>query len=203
MYNSATMRALFLDVPEAVLEERRRTGIDRWDEMWDGVLHMAPAPLYEHQRVLNELQVFLTLAVRDGRGIVVPQVNVFGASTPELNYRIPDLTFVSAGREQVIARDGIRGGPDAVVEVRSPGDESYDKLPFFASLRVREVIIIDRDTKVPEVFRLEDSRYAQVPAGDDGWIESFVLGVRFRPTAADPPRLVVEDLSRPSHRAEI
>ena len=147
MYNSASMRGLWLEIPEHVLAERRLTGVDRWDEMWDGVLHMAPAPLYEHQRILHELEVFLAIIVRDGRGVVVPQVNVFGLATPECNYRIPDLIFVAAGREHVIARDGIRGGPDAVIEVRSPGDESYEKLPFFASLGVREVVVIDRDTK--------------------------------------------------------
>ena len=29
-----------LDVPQALLDERRARGADRWDEMWDGELHM-------------------------------------------------------------------------------------------------------------------------------------------------------------------
>jgi hypothetical protein len=47
-------------------------------------------------------------------------INVFGDATTTEDYRIPDLTFVAAGRQHIIAADGIRGGgPDAVVEVRS------------------------------------------------------------------------------------
>ena len=38
------MKAVIPEVPEYMLWERRRTGADRWDEMWEGVLHMAPAP---------------------------------------------------------------------------------------------------------------------------------------------------------------
>jgi len=36
------MRAVMLDVPEALVEERRRLGIDGFDEMWEGELHSIP-----------------------------------------------------------------------------------------------------------------------------------------------------------------
>src|SRR5262245_25801515 len=76
------MKAVVRQVSDAELEQRRRRGLDRFDEMWDGVLHMAPSPLYEHQRMVS---------------------------------------FVAKGREQILARDGIRGGgPDAVIEIHSP-----------------------------------------------------------------------------------
>jgi hypothetical protein len=32
------MRVLFLEALQAMLDERRRLGLDRHDEMWDGVL---------------------------------------------------------------------------------------------------------------------------------------------------------------------
>ena len=36
------------------------------------------------------------------------------------------LTFLAAGREHLLVEDGVRGGgPDSVVDVRSPGDETY------------------------------------------------------------------------------
>jgi hypothetical protein len=65
---------------------------------------------------------------------IVTGINVFRADD---NYRIPDVSYVSKGREGILAEDGARGGPDAVIEVRSPGDETYDKLPFHATLGVR------------------------------------------------------------------
>ena len=40
----AFMRAVMLDVPESLLDERRRLGLDVFDEVWEGVLHMVPPP---------------------------------------------------------------------------------------------------------------------------------------------------------------
>ncbi|HSB62095.1 MAG TPA: hypothetical protein VLI67_10270 [Vicinamibacteria bacterium] len=53
------MKAVVLDVSPKELAHRKLTGVDRWDEMWEGVLHMSPAPTYEHQRVVDELLMFL------------------------------------------------------------------------------------------------------------------------------------------------
>ena len=123
------MRAVLVHVTDSELADRRAKGLDRWDEMWDGVLHMAPAPSLAHQRILNDLIMFLgPLLKARRRGELVPGINVFQKSD---NYRIPDLTFVASGREQIFSADGVRGGgPDAVIEIRSPEDETYDKLPF-------------------------------------------------------------------------
>lgn len=49
------MKAVILHVSDEDLAHRRLTGVDRFDEMWEGVLHMAPAPMYEHQRIVDEL----------------------------------------------------------------------------------------------------------------------------------------------------
>lgn len=38
------MKAVMPDVPVVILQWRRQTGATRWDGMWEGVLHMPPAP---------------------------------------------------------------------------------------------------------------------------------------------------------------
>ena len=38
-----------------------------------------------------------------------------------------------------------QGGPDFLVEIISPFDRSREKLPFYAKVGVREVLIVDRD----------------------------------------------------------
>lgn len=197
------MRAVLLQVSEEELARRRLTGIDRYDEMWEGVLHMAPAPAYEHQRIVSAIDRFLgPLCDRHGRGILAPGINVFNEASVIQDYRIPDLTFIVAGRRQILAQDGVRGsGPDAVIEIRSPDDETYDKLPFFAALGVREVIVVHRDTKKPEIHRLAGSQYVAIQVGPDGWLCSEVLKVRFTSTASQ--RLVIEDLEDPSARTEV
>jgi len=191
-----------LEVDPSLLEQRRRLGLDRWDEMWEGVLHMSPAPGNEHQRIVSELLFFLMGVIRENaRGTIRIQINVFDESSPVENYRIPDLTFVAAGRESLLAEDGVRGGgPDAVIEIRSPGDESYDKLPFFAKLGVREVIVIDRDTKRVEVFALGGGSYAARALDGNGTVVSEGLGVRF---ATQGGRLVLRDVSNLDTHAEI
>ncbi len=199
------MKAVVTDISQAERARRKLTGIDRYDEMWEGVLHMAPAPYNEHQRILGELVAFLLpILKRTRRGTLCVGINVFRETSPKEDYRIPDLTFVAAGREAILAKDGVRGaGPDAVIEIRSPGDETYDKFPFFAALGVREVVVVERDSKKTEIHHLAGAQYVATAPEADGAVVSSVLGVRFRLDPGDEPLLVVEDLADPALRVEI
>jgi Uma2 family endonuclease len=196
------MRAVLSHISEAELATRRARGLDRRDELWEGALHMTPAPNVEHQRVLDRLIGFLEPLLRNAaRGTLCSGINVF---REDKDYRIPDLTFIASGREAVLAEDGTRGGgPDAVIEIRSPDDESYEKLPFYAAIGTQEVIVIDRDTKRTEIFRLAGSQYVLLQTDRDGWLLAETMRVRFRHVDAAPPRLVVEDAVDPSTRSEI
>ncbi|MBA2604246.1 MAG: Uma2 family endonuclease [Acidobacteria bacterium] len=120
------------------------------------------------------------------------------------DYRIPDLTFVAAGREHVLQDDGVRGeGPDAVIEIRSPDDETYEKLPFFAALGVKEVIVCQRDSKEVEIFRLAGSQYVALQRDGEGWLASTSMGIRLRQLDGRPPRLRVEDRSEGAAHVDI
>jgi Uma2 family endonuclease len=196
------MRAVIVHVTDEELAHRRRTGLDRWDEMWDGVLHMTPAPSLEHQRVLDRLIEFLGPLMRNsGRGQLVSGINVFRESK---DYRIPDLTFVTRERAHIFHSDGTRnGGPDAVIEIRSPEDESYEKLPFYAAIGVREVIVVDRDTKRVEVYRLSGSRHVLLQPDAEGWLGATTMQVRFRTLEKQPPMVRLEDALDAGHATEI
>jgi hypothetical protein len=75
-----------LEVPQALLDERRARGADRWDEMWEGELHMVPAPSVEHQRLGAELfPIFAPLA--KGRGLV-PFYDASGLFRPGVKLRL-------------------------------------------------------------------------------------------------------------------
>jgi Uma2 family endonuclease len=162
--------------------------------MWEGILHLAPTPYVEHQRILDGLIGLLGARLRAAcRGTVVSSINVFRETA---DYRIPDLTFVAAGREHILHEDGVRGGgSDAVIEIRSSEDETYDKFPFYASLGVREVIVIDRDSKRPEVYRLTGAEYVALQQASDGWLRSETMTVRFRVVLGQPARLSIEDVA--------
>ena len=196
------MRAVLVHVTDQELAHRRSIGLDRWDEMWEGVLHMTPAPSLEHQRILGQLVVFLEPLLRSlKRGTLLPGINVFRTPT---NYRIPDLTFVATGREDVLSDAGVRegGSPDAVIEIRSPEDETYEKFPFYAAIGTREVIVIDRDTKRPEIYRLAGSELAMLQPDADGWVRAETMSVRFR-QAEERSVLQIEDLIDATIAAEV
>src|SRR5215831_31515 len=160
------------DVTDEELARRKTTGIDRWDEVWDGVWYMTPAPTFEHQRIVDAMIAFLMPHLKaQGRGLMVSGINVLQHAVGWTNYRIPDLTFVATGREHILHEDGVRAaGPDAVIEVRSPGDDTYEKLPFYATIGTCEVVIIDRDTKRPEIYRAVAGELFLHQLGTDGWL---------------------------------
>lgn len=187
------MRAVMLEVPERLLEERRRTGEDRWDEVWEGVLHMAPSPTNPHQQLSGDLGTWLGLHLRFRGGLVVlPEVNVARSGLDDWrhDFRVPDRAIATPERFAAIDRTThCEGGPDVVIEVRSPGDETREKLPFYFEVGVREVWIIDRDTKRPEVLVRGGSAFEPARADDGGWLVSVATGVRLREEAG---RLVVQ-----------
>lgn len=132
------------EVPADLLAERKRIGLDRFDEVWDGVLHMNPAPNMRHGRMALDLAIALRpLAEAVGLEVLL-EMNLIAIGEAGWNdYRIPDLMVY---RPEVDAGRGVQGAPELAVEFRSPGDDSYRKLPFYEQIGTGEVLIIDRDT---------------------------------------------------------
>jgi Putative restriction endonuclease len=179
------MKAVMANVPEHILEWRRRSGADQWDEMWEGVLHMAPSPNREHQDFEYGLESWLRQYWAEPNGCrVYHQINVSKPGTWPNNYRIPDLVLLTPDRFEIDCNEYFDGGSDAVVEIHSPGDEAYEKLDFYAKLDVLEVWIIERDTRRPEILQLVGDEYRPRQPDSDGWIQSIVNGVEMR-VAAD------------------
>lgn len=120
---------------EALLERRRRLSQDLLDEVWDGVYHMNPAPHSRHSAIQQQLAELLGPPAREAG--LVPRLGIFNVGEPD-DYRVPDGGL-------------LRPGPDAVhlptaalvVEIVSPGDETWDKLRFYAAHEVDELLIVD------------------------------------------------------------
>lgn len=172
------MRAVLVNAPESLVEERRRRGVDKQDERWAGEWHFVNPPKRWHPRLNADL--FLVLApLARGRGL-----DPYGDSTGifadvALDWRVPDQAYATADQ-------GIDEGLTSaalVVELRSPGDETYAKLPFYAARGVAEVLVVHEDRQV-ELYRLATDGYEPVQDGT-----SVVLAVTFRTVAG--PRLRV------------
>lgn len=195
------MKAVMPVVLPDILAFRKQTGADRFDEMWDGVLHMVPAPSPWHQDLAFALQLYLTLNwARPRKGKVYHEVNLAPVGGWPKNYRIPDLLLLSTERFDSIREEYFEGSPDAVVEFYSPGDETYEKLGFYVKLGVPEVWIIHRDTKEPEIHVLKKGKFRKQRAGRGGWVRSPGIGVEM---AAKTGKLAIRLVGDDSTRADL
>lgn len=147
------------------LADRRRRGVDRLDEVWDGVLHVPPEPTSDHQRFESALEYVLR-PIAIGRGFeIFHQLSILEPRNHDRNYRTPDILVVD--RKHVIRR-GTEGPVELAIEILSPDDESRDKLPFYAARGVKELWIVDPDTRTAEVYLLRGKTYVAVLAGREG-----------------------------------
>lgn len=169
------MRAVLLEVPEAMLDERRRLGLDGRDEMWDGVLHVVPPAGGPHQEFAREL--FLVLAPLAKRRGLRPYYET-GLFRADKDYRVPDQLYCRPKHESERGTEGA----ELVVEIRSDGDETYEKIDFYAALGVREMLIAHPKDRRVELLRAVDGRLQSV-GPDDETVRSEVLGADFRTVA--------------------
>ncbi len=189
------MRAVLVDVPESLLEERRRAGVDVWDEVWEGMLHMVPAPSGHHQRFGLRLGATL-LPLADDRGLVAShETGLYRPGAGQSDYRVPDLVFA---RPDNASDRGVEGRAELVVEILSPGDETYEKLDFYADVDVQEVLVADPESCRIELFMLGGRRLHATLPDSSGSVTARSLGVSF--STVDGPKL---HLSWPGGAAEV
>lgn len=178
------MKAVMCEVSPSVLQERARKGIDRYDEMWDGVLHMPLAANREHLNFEGELETWLRMrwAYRPGYRVYHgPNVASVGG-WPDYDYRIPDLVLLTPESSAVDHNEYFEGAPTVVIEIRSPGDETMEKMPFYAKLGVPEVWVFGRDTREPTLWVLSEGSYEEQQPNTAGWLISAATDIQFRPT---------------------
>lgn len=150
------MKMLVLEprISERIIEERRRLGHDKYDEVWDGVYVMPPLANNEHQRIVMDC-CFILSEVLGPSATVLPGANVSDRVDDwKQNYRCPDVVVVLDGGRAIDRDTHWQGGPDFLIEVMSPGDDTLEKLPFYAAIGVREVLVVERDTRETQLYRL-------------------------------------------------
>lgn len=139
---------------EELLAERRRLGLDTFDEVWAGEHHMmTPGPAGRHAHVDGEMQRVLWPMAR-AMGLRVGGPTNIGEPN---DHRVPDVLCV-----QAFSPGTYRDTAELVVEVASPGDDSWRKFDFYAAHDVDEVVIADPQTAGLHWFRLVDGRYVAV-----------------------------------------
>jgi Uma2 family endonuclease len=183
---------------EEELKERRKAwGADHHDEVWEGVYFMAPLADNDHQ----ELVAGLTFALYDvvdaaGLGKVFPGVNLAGAAEDwTFDYRAPDVVVILASGTAQDQKTCYRGAADFVIEITSPRDRTYEKIPFYSRQGVRELLIVDRQSWALELYQnqgggLEKAGQSETQRSD--LLRSGVVPLEFRLLPGQPrPRIEV------------
>lgn len=145
------------DLERRLQAQRVESGADRFDEVWDGIYVMNPMPNDQHQQLVNRFAaIFQDVIDWPEIGDVRPGVNVSSSvDNWRENYRVPDVAvFLKDGAAQNHG-DFWHGGPDFAVEIVSVGDRTRDKLPFYGSVGVRELLLIDCDPWRVELLRID------------------------------------------------
>lgn len=136
----------------------------RPQELIDGVLRVADAPLPPHQRAVGRLYRALDdhVTERDLGEVWLSPIDVILDAERQLVVQ-PDLLFISHARNHILA-DRIRGAPDLVVEVVSPHPrigQLNERIGWFAQYGVAECWIVDLAARSVEVLILAEGVVAE------------------------------------------
>ncbi len=129
-------------------------------EIIDGVLYLMPSPAERHQAASVNFTFELVSYLRQtglGRLFHAP-FDVELPLTPTVTVQ-PDIVVVLHANQGIITRSRIRGVPDLVIEILSPGTMGYDrrvKQDAYARAGVPEVWFADPANTTVELLALED-----------------------------------------------
>lgn len=165
-----------------------RTGMEVYEmlplgtlaEVINNTIYMSPAPSFEHQRVITYLSRLIDeYATTNKIGVaVVSPVDVY---LDDKNILQPDIVFLSNSSLKYVKSGKIKGIPDLIVEVLSPGNEKHDlekKKAIYESFGVKEYFIVAPKTKAVISYYLVKNKFSK-QTSLKGKINSKLLGVVF------------------------
>jgi len=127
-------------------------------EIADGRLElMSPGPSGHHQVISKAMYDAIKETSSRDYVILTAPLDVI---LSEIEVRQPDLVIVHRSRKSIIARRGIEGAPDVVVEILSPSTrrrDKLDKMKAYAKYQVPEYWIVDPDSYTLELYLLRES----------------------------------------------
>jgi len=167
-----------------------RTAIEVFKLLPEGVhcqvinnaIYMSPAPNFEHQVVVAEIQNGIFNHVKKNKlgKCVQSPIDVF---LDNENAFQPDIIFISTANLDIVKEDGkVHGAPDIVAEVLSPGNANDDKVKkkkVYEACGVKEYFIVQPSTKEVISYYLINGKFEQADKAK-GRIVSKLLKKTFR-----------------------
>ena len=157
-------------------------------EIIDGEHFVTPSPNTRHQVVVGNLYLALAnyLKVRPLGAVFLAPFDVLFS---DFDIVEPDLLYISRERMSILTKQHVRGAPDLVVEVASPGTRRVDELikrKLYERFDVREYWIVDPGLDVIKVFHRVDRAFVKAAelsaeAGDSlttRLLPQFAIGLK-------------------------
>ncbi len=145
-------------------------------ELIDGIIYMSPSPVAIHQIVQGE--IFRQLAnhvVEHGLGqMLPPPMDVFLDN--HSNAVQADILFIAKANLDIIKKK-VRGVPDLVGEIISPGNTKHDverKKELYERFGVKEYWIIEPESKRVTGYHLVNQKFEPLPVSV-GKLNSILL----------------------------
>ncbi|MBD0374727.1 MAG: Uma2 family endonuclease [Flavisolibacter sp.] len=165
-----------------------RTGLEAYELLPEGTLaelindkiFMSPAPTYSHQDTSAELVLQIRNYVKQnalGVCITAP-IDVF---FDEKNVLQPDIVFTAQENLSIIKDDKIKGVPDLIIEILSPGNPDLDKVvkkEVYEQFGVKEYFIVHPVTKEVIAYQHDGQQYI-LQQSEYGRITSKILNNYF------------------------
>lgn len=153
MNPASTARRLTYDDYCQIPEDRNR------HEIIDGIHYVSAAPNIRHQLILGRIFNRLYSFVEQHKlGIVFfAPVDVLFS---EFDVVQPDIVFIGNARLPILTEPNIKGAPNLVVEVLSPGNRHHDlerKKSLYEQFQVPEYWIVDPDNETVRVYTFNAS----------------------------------------------
>ncbi len=148
-------------------------------EIIDGDHYMNPAPTTYHQLVAGRIYAQLFNSVQPDN-----LATVFFAPTDiqltEHDIVQPDICLILAEHEQMITPAKVKGSPDLIVEILSPGTRENDlilKKELYQKAGVTEYWIVDPDDQTVHQLVIKAGKYEVLSKSSDQVALSFLAEV--------------------------
>ncbi len=132
-------------------------------EIIDGDHYVTPSPNTKHQTVSLNLTVLVATYLKHhpiGAVFTAPFDVVFS----DFSVVEPDLLYISRERANILTDQHVRGAPDLVVEILSPGTRKTDevtKRKLYERFDVQEYWVVDPELETIKVYRRGDGGFAR------------------------------------------
>ncbi len=145
-------------------------------EIIEGVLYMTTAPSFFHQWIIQRFYRKVGIPAEDA-GLAICALAPVGLIMPGCDPVQPDFVLVLKQNAAIIHDRRIRGVPDLIVEVISPGSAAYDegvKLEAYAQAGVPEYVVIEPAERKLRLYALDElGKYANPREFGEGDSLSF------------------------------